>query len=298
MRLIAIMVGMGLLMTSLMLIPAPAAAEITYFYTAAPTAYNGTTWTVYPRYSTSAVDTDSVKAFNDESYHTVYTSTSGIYKWAKTNDFTNTGDWYVDTEGDPFWTTVSHMPPDDATIEQVYVVIVFEAYRPDTTLYFSTDDDYSYNNSGVLSGSMSPYYGTRLWDVTALADWTPALLNSTDVWLKAKMTPTLGVNYYLDYLGFEVFWSGDYVGGGGGEDWVPGEEDLPGPPPLDYSIIYDAEGIIGIMGFVGLIGMVATPAIMVYANRQNQGDGKMNLFIKGLVMFMFFLTFFMVSLGI
>lgn len=298
MKLIAVMVGMGLLMTSLMLLPTPAAAEITYFYTAAPTAYNGTTWTQYPRYSTTHIDTDSIKAFNDGSSQTISISTSGIYKWAMTNDFTNTEDWYVETEGDPYWTTVSHMPPDNATIEQVYVVVVFETYRPDSYMYLSTNNGTSYQNSGLLTGSLSPYYGTRLWDVTDLVDWTPALLNSTWVWLEIKMVPLVGTTYYLDYLGFEVFWYGDYEGGGAGEGWIPTEDDLDVIPEPDYRVIYDAEGIIGIMGFVGLIGMVATPAIMVYANRQNQGDGKMNLFIKGVCMFMFFLTFFMVSLGV
>ena len=85
---------------------------------------------------------------------------------------------------------------------------------------------------------------------------------------------------------------------GGSEEPLPDpSEEGGGGAELDYDLIYSADGITGILGFVGLIGMIAVPAFGVFVYRANQGEGKMNIFIKMLVLFMFCLTCFMVSVS-
>ena len=142
-----------------------------------------------------------------------------------------------------------------------------------------------------------PFYAIT-WNVTALAAWNYTMLSSDELWVKAKFSPVTGINYYLDYLGFVISWN-DFISTGGSEDPLPdpsgGGED--GGMDLDYDFLYSAEGIVGLLGFIGMIGMIAVPALGVFVYRANQGEGKMNIFVKMLVLFMFCLTLFMVSIN-
>ena len=299
MRLIAILVSTLFILAALMTFTSTdVSAGDTYYITYYPSSNNASYWTVYPKFASSHADTTAPCTHADLDLLDLYSSTTAT-KYVTTNDFTNTT-WNVTgwTGGlIPYYYVIGWMPNESATLLSVNIIAIFYSSVPQLQLSYSLDNESTYTTSSVFAasgGGIAPYY-SQAWNVTSLSDWGVADLNSTDIFVKLKATPVVGTHYYLEYLGFYLTWTSDEF-----SETAPPTEDPGGETPdeLDYGIIYTAEGIIGIMGLVGLIGMVATPAIMVYANRQNQGDGKMNLFIKGLVMFMFFLTFFMVSLGI
>jgi hypothetical protein len=290
--------GLVVLSSLMAFVPANVSAvDETFWSSASPPSHNCSYWTVYPRYTGSTTEQDGPKVSSDGDTLDLYTSSTGLHRWVKTNDFTNITEW-IDPGGSEYIMPVGFMPPTDATITVVYLSASFTQYRPKMELSFSVDNEGNWTESGSISEYTGLFYGTWNWNITSLATWTPALLNSTDLWARLDASPTGGTHYYLDYLGFVVYWWAELEGGGDPSIW---DED---PPPgtdteldIDYNIVYSAEGIIGIMGLAGLIGMIATPAFAVFVYRANHGEGKMNIFIKMLVLFMFCLTMFMVSIN-
>jgi len=271
------------------------AAEYTYWSSASPPSYNCSYWTVYPHYSSTVTEVEGPKVSGDAVTQDLY-GTTGVSKWVKTNDFTDTGSWVDPGSNSSYIEPVGWMPFANATITAVYLSAQFTNYRPDMQLSFSVNDEASWTTSSTITGSTSPFMGDWNWNITTLATWTPELLNSTDLWARMKASPVTGLHYYLDYLGFVVYWWAELEGGGSGGEGV---EELPGTDTdfdIDYNIIYSGEGIIGILGFVGFIGMIGVPALTIYLFRKSD-EGRMATFIKMLVLFMFCLTCFMVSVS-
>lgn len=267
-----------------------AKADTFYYGSWLPSSLNSTYWTVYPHYSGSETSEYEVQVAY-ESYLDLYTTSSGLLRYVETNDFNNT-DYNDLNESDEY---VWYMPPSNATVTSVRVIALFIYQFPETVLYYSTDDESTWETSSVYpagGGGISPY-GAVTWNVTSLESWTPALLNSTDTWVKAKFTPVGGQHYYLDYLGFIVTWYYDVPGGG--EDPIEDPETGDDGADIGWDIIY-GEGLIGTLGALGLIGMVAIPALAIWVFR-NTDEGKMNVFVKMLAAFMIFLSFFMVSVS-
>lgn len=272
-----------------MLAPDNVSAESSYWRSWFPSANNSTYWTVYPKYSGSVTTAYGAQCAVDSYTQDLYTGSTSIIKYVETNDFTNP-DWFGEETSEDGYS--QWMPPANATITSVNVVMYFTSSRPVTHLYCSVNDKGSWHDSGPISSGLGLY----VWNVTALESWTSAMLNSTDTWVKLKAWPSAGSHYYLDYLGFVVYFLAPYGGG----DPIPEEpEEGPEDSGADYTVdmFLTGEGIIASLGIVGLIGMIATPALAVFVYRNNQGEGKMNIFVKMLVLFMLFLTFFMVSLG-
>lgn len=269
-------------------VPTGALAEDGVHYTWFPSSYISYYWksgyTPGPAYG--------IQVYDDSYTQSVNSPYTGFPVYAETNNFTNPT-YYFESE---VITALWYLPPDNATVIAVWLTAQFTTTVPeDFQFRLSTDNKASWDLSSI-------YYdyptGSINWNVTSLYAWTPAMLNTTDLWVRAWMVTDTGITHYLDYLGIVVFWDG----------WADEEAEYEPPPPvpdenetggaqLDYNFIYTAEGIIGIMGFIGLIGMIAVPALSIFVYRQNQGEGKMNIFIKMLVLFMFCLTCFMVSVS-
>lgn len=274
------------------------AEATTYYYgTTHASAYNSSYWRVYPHYATTPVSLYEAQISNDTYTEDLYTSAT--YSYVETNDFTNPTYFYDPDDTYIGGRAVDTMPPDNgtATIDYVWISVRFTTAIPPCYLYFSPDDKSTWYTSSYLTGKSNSYY----WQVTSEITWNATILNSNELWVKMKASPVSGVHYYIDYLGISVRWHADYLldDGYGIPIEDPPEEPAPdeeGGADLDYDIIYSAEGIIGVLGMVGFIGMIAVPALAVYLVK-NSDEGKMNIFIKMLALFMFCLTFFMVSVN-
>ena len=275
-----------------------AVATTFYYGTTNASAYNSSYWRTYARYSTSPVSLYEAQVSNDTYTEDLYTTASLSY--VETNDFTNPTYYFDPTDMFIGGRPMDIMPPDNgtATVDYVWVSVRFVGAIPPCYLYFSPNDKSTWHTSSYLTGKGSTYY----WDVTSVITWNATVLNSNELWAKMKAYPVSGIHYYIDYIGISVRWHADYLidDGYGIPIEDPPDEPIPdeeGGAQLDYDLIYSADGITGILGFVGLIGMIAVPAFGVFVYRANQGEGKMNIFIKMLVLFMFCLTCFMVSVS-
>lgn len=292
MKLAAIGIVAGVLLSSLLIMPMQTvqAADLTYWCSTCPPAYNSSYWTVYPRYSSTHVEADSVETF-DETYLDLYTGSTGLIKYVRTNDYTNLGEWQ-DLMDSNFSEPVGFMPPDNATITSVWMIAAFSGYHPYMRFGFSTNNASSWTYSSYMAESTSSYmtWGNVGWNVTSLTTWNATLLNSTALWAELKAYPTAGTHYYLDYLGFRVFWWAELEGGGSG-GWDP-EPDTEPSEPFDYSFIYSAEGMVGMMGLIGLIGMIGIPAAGVYIAR-NSNDSRINILVKMIALWAFCFSLFM-----
>lgn len=276
------------------------AAELSFLWTQYPSAFNSSTWTVYPKSSTTPVASHAIEVWNDSSSFDFYTASTGLIKYARTNDFSDIDNW-TGTPSTEYSTHWGWMPPENATITGVFVVANFYESCPRMQFAVSTNNASSWSSSAIISEDFDYYaeWGTWSWNITSLLAWTPAMLNSTSLWAQLKVWPTASTHYYLDYLGFSVWWWDDSgLGGSGVDDGItPTPEDEGGlPSDIDYSFIYDAGGIIGIMGVIGFIGMIAAPAIGVYVAKQGT-ESKMALFVKMLALWMFCMTMFMVAVN-
>ena len=271
-----------------MFVPSDALAEDGVHYTWFPSSYTSYYW----KSGYTPASAYGVQVYDDGYVQSVNSPYTGFTVYAETNNFTNPTYYFEDEVITPLW----YLPPANATVNAVWLTAQFTTTSPLQFQFRLSIDDKA--NWDLSSTYYSYPIGSINWNVTTLYTWTPAMLNTTDLWVRAAMITDTGITHYLDYLGIVVFWDG----------WADEEAEYEPPPPepdenetggaqLDYNLIYTAEGIIGIMGFVGLIGMVAVPALSVYVYRQNQGEGKMNIFIKMLVLFMFCLTCFMVSVS-
>lgn len=302
MRFTAIAIVGIMILSSAFLIPAKeaSAAELSFLWTEYPSAFNSTTWTVYPKYSTTPVSSHAIEVWNDSSSLDFYTASAGLVKYARTNDFSDIDNW-TGTPSTEYSTHWGWMPPVNATITGVFVVANFYESCPKMQFAVSTNDAGSWSSSAIVSENIDHYagWGTWSWNITSLTVWNGTLLNSTDLWAQLKVWPTPSTHYYLDYLGFSVWWWDDSgLGGSGVDDGItPTPEDEDGlPSDIDYSFIYDAGGIIGIMGVIGFIGMIAAPALGVYVYR-NGTESRMALFVKMLALWMFCMTMFMVAVN-
>lgn len=272
----------------MMYVPGEALAEDGVHYTWMPSSYTSYYW----KSGYVASSSYGIQVYGDAYKQSVNSPYTGFTVYAETNNFTNPT-YYFETE---VITPLSYLPPDNATVNAVWLTAQFTTTCPlQLQFRLSTDNKASWDFSAIY---YSYPIGSIYWNVTSLYAWTPAMLNTTDLWVRAAMITDTGITHYLDYLGIIVFWDG----------WADEEAEYEPPPPepienetggsqLDYDFIYSAEGIIGIMGFIGLIGMIAVPALGVVVYRNNQGEGKMAIFIKMLVLFMFCLTCFMVSVS-
>lgn len=297
-RPLVISIATILLLSGFCVIPANCTAEVTYWLTTAPSAYNSSYWTIYPKYASTPVESEAVKTARDGSTLDLYTSSVGLTKCVETNDFTDNDSWVYPGPSE-YATPVGYLPPDNATIITVHVLVWFTACRPDMTVYLSTTNKSSWSNSGPITGSSSIFYGIYQWNVTSLRTWTPAMLNDTDTWVKIKAIPTAGIHYYLDYLGFFILWSADLEGGGmGGEIGDDEEYDPEGDTQgaFDFDFIFDAGGIVGILGVVGFLGMIAVPPLAMLAYKTSN-ESRLVIFVRAIVSFMFCLSLFLVSLG-
>ena len=59
--------------------------------------------------------------------------------------------------------------------------------------------------------------------------------------------------------------------------------------------IFQDGGIIGVLGLVGFVGCIAIPAGAIALYRSDPSQGKINLFVKMLVLWFFCLTMVMVN---
>jgi len=294
MRLFAVFVILMLCGSLFIVIPEHARADTYYYQSWCPSANNSTFWTVYPRYSSTPVPAYGAQVQGDPYSQDLYT-TSSTLKYVETNDFANS-EW-VDYEW--FDYQVGNMPTTNATILSVNVIASFYSTYPQSVLYFSTNDKGSWTTSSTYpagSDTIPPFpYAIISWNVTALATWNVSMLSSPDLWVKIKATPSVGIHYYLGYLGFYVSWSSEEDEGGG--EYPPGEPNEDSSWDTDYNFIYSDGGIIGIMGLIGFIGLIAIPAASVWMWKNGNEDSRIQLFVKILVIWMFCLTMFMVSIS-
>ena len=277
-----------LLISSLMVLPISQnarAGTTAYYMTWGPSAYNSSYWTVYSKYSTTPIDCEEVQGGGDGLNQSMAAST-GVYKYAQTNDYSNTTwvDPMIDGLYPDFDDIIGTLPTWNATILTVTVFAYWLGSYPQCNLYYSLDDKSSWESSGTLPSGNNQIW----WNVTALEDWTPAILNNTDTWVKIRASPITGNNYYLDYLGWLITWSLPYGGTGSGE---PPENPSSGN---DWTFdLLAGNNLIGIFGLIGFIGMIALPAFGIWIYR-NGSDDAIVTFIKLLVAFTFCFVLFLV----
>lgn len=296
----AVLVVSGLMVTQT---KNAAATEYGYFLSSAPSAVNSSYWTTYFDYTwppgwetTTPVEAPEVEVARDSNTTDLYTLNSLTYRYVETNDFN--GEYWVDPGESDYATPVSYLPPEDAYIVTVNVLVMFTANRPQMTLHLSTDDKDTWDSSTTIVESSNPYLAVVNWNVTSLRAWTPAMINTTDTWVKMAAIPTAGTHYYLDYLGFLILWYGEYEGGGSGSGDPPEgyEEDPESGSMGDYSGLFTGANIPGLLGAIGLIGLVALPAFVIWVGR-NSEESKIGLFVKFLVVGMFLFTFVLLGMS-
>ena len=288
------MVTLSIVICGCLTVPHHATADtFTWWATVCPSASNSTYEWYYGHYHSTPVEATEVEVDLDSDYWDLYATVASSCHVFETNDFTNNDTWLDHGESE-YYTPVGYMPPTDATIISVNVMVRFTTYRPMLQLSFSTNNGSSWTTSGTYAESANPYLGIIQWNVTNLVSWTPALLNSTDLCARLTTYPTELTHYYLDYLGYWILWGGDYAGGGdGGQD----DDSEEGSGTLDTEAYFSVDNILGIMGLVGLVGAIAAAPLGVYLYKHSREEGVV-IVIKMLVLFMFCVTLFMCSLGV
>jgi len=274
----------------LVLISGQAEAAVTYKASYMPSAYDSNIWYNYPTYQTTPVRCHQAEHFFDGSMKDLYSSAVSVY--VETNNFTNPdypfddfvawlialfGPGYVNyTWGGSFGTPV----PANATIYIVQIVAAFPSNSPPLRFYYSINDKVSWNQSGDFPASAT----SVIWNATAMETWTPAMLNSGDTWVKMRALPAPGIHYYLDYLGFIVYYTMPYGSG------TPPEE----PASGDWSYnINSGTNILGLLGTFGFIGMFAAPLAAIWLYRRDGGGSKIHLFLTAMIAFIVCLGLFL-----
>lgn len=283
----------GLLLLSLAAVPMNAKAETYYYVTSFPSANNSTYQYNYGKLQYGPVPCTGITKASDTYKQVVQAPYSGVLYTMTSNDYTR-ADWV-----DPEWGGyVGTLPPDGANISAVWVVALFTYQYPDLYLHYSIDGGDTYNTSDVIESDIYTWqlpYTAVMWNVTSLETWTPALVNNTDLFVKLTMTPPYGVYYSIDYLGIRLTWSIDEEEGEGSEDPPDDPESGEGGWNFTYDFIMLDGGLVGVLGLVGFIGIIAIPAGAIVIYRNDPGEGRINLFIKMLAMWMFCLTLVMVN---
>jgi hypothetical protein len=268
-------------------LPNASAADVAY-YSAYPSANNATyeKWVGAAHYG--PYPSSGTKVYNDSSYQDIYSSDIETYYKIIAWDFNNDDYEFVGTEYQ-----VNVLPPTGATILDVKIVAKFSAYttHPTVRMAYSLNSGSTWNTSSVYYS-----YQSVTWDVDSLEDWTPENINTTTTMIRMEVYPdALYTHYYVDYIGWYI----SFLGAEGGPydpGTGPGEDDDSGAD-IGLDLIYSGEGIIGLLGAVGFVGMIAVPAFAIYAYRNSPDETRIGLFVKMLVLFMFCLTMFMVSVS-
>ena len=157
----------------LMYVPGEALAEDGVHYTWFPSAYTSYYW----RGGYTPASSYGVQVYDDGYLQSVNSPFTGLTVYAETNNFTNPTYYFEDEIITPLW----YLPPANATIDVVWVTAQFATTSPQQFQFrLSTDDKASWDLSAI-------YYdyptGSINWNVTSLYVWTPAMLNSTDLWV-------------------------------------------------------------------------------------------------------------------
>ena len=159
-----------------------------------------------------------------------------------------------------------------------------------TAAYSFGDPWNAFNGTAGLALPWVPSFMGWAVDVTALENWTPAMVKSPNFWVGVDISPLpMTTSYWCDYVGITysyVRWGDQgapYVPPGGDNQnnipWIPGG--------------LTGGALIGMMGIVGFIGMVATPAILVH--QMKHGDRIQN-FIGLVGVFVFCLGLFWIAI--
>lgn len=220
-------------------------------------------------------------------------------QWIQTQDFT-AGKWVDEFHSERNIT----LPPNSATIFQVYLDIAWQDPRP----MFggsgtSNIPDYKPGISldGGSTWTWTSFRAARIADgtpaddhhdsvnVTGLATWTPQILKSNLLCVKMisysyEVLPP--IYYELDYLGIYYDWSG--------------------PDPEEYEVVLPDEAgaggpftmpdVVGLMGMTGFIGMVGVPAASIWFLRHG-GGSKIHAGVMALIGFTVCFGFFYASIN-
>ena len=184
------------------------------------------------------------------------------------------------------------MIPENATIDEVWAIAYFSLYTPNMSFRVTVN--------GTTHSQYFPAAGDGpvLWNVTGYDNWNHTLLTSANTRFILYMWTDGGIYYHIDYLGFwKIKWTGWPGEGGEGE----GDQEDEDPPSgdgadLDYDIIY-GDGLVGVMGLIGFCGMIAVPAGSIVIYRNDPSVGRINLFVKMLILWVFCLSLFMLSVN-
>lgn len=257
-------------------------AELVEWYSAYPSAEYATyekfdDYTSYGPYSTNGP-----RWVNDSTYLNIHGSSNPMYYEVITWDFNNDSYYYDGTDYE-----VNFLPPDGAEITFIDVVADFYGTQPpECYLAFTVNGGSTWTYSDPF-----PSYWSLHWRVTDLYDWDDDAINNTNTRVALLVTTEYLNLYRLDYLGWYIGWMAEESG-----PWSPPDYDTDwGGADLDFNIIYNVGGILGVMGLIGFVGLIAIPAGAIVLYRNDPGQGRINLFIKMVVMWMFCLTMVMVN---
>ncbi len=226
-----------------------------------------------------------------------------------TNEWVLSGDYFLPArmpaQGNVF---VIPVAPDNSTIAWVWASAVFVIEDSQyiinvpavVHLNFTTDGGQTWSNlsateryvlPSVTPGQMSVY-----WNITTMRSWTPALVKSAGVWVRANFDspayttiPNRAPLYSeikVDYVGLTYLW---FTAGGTYTGWYPGWTN--GTTPHVYPTGPFDMSMSGLVTLIGLIGLIGTPPSMVWVAREGHGN-KFAIFFFGLIIMTFFLALF------
>jgi len=277
---------------TMIILPVNVAADETfYLMTNYAAGAEAVTWSTYYGHPGTFRYDDGPRIANDSVYLEMRRISTTELFCAYNANMTAYEEWvdcprqYHDFRYDSYNVT-RYMPSEysGVTIDKVLVVCRFpQVGVPKHTLAFRESYwDPWYYSTTFSGGSLGTI---NWWDVTNTITWTSDMFDSN---LTAMILTEgdVGVSYYLDYVGFVVFWH--YTSESG-----PGSEDEYGSFPV-FSLGSDA--IIPIMGFCGFIGMIALPAFGVLAFK-NGNESRLVLFVKLTAAFTFCLSMFLLSIS-
>ncbi len=294
----ALIMASLLIGSAVVFIPDNASAASSYYWSYLPSANNATLEKVYKRYTYGPVVENGIRIKNDSDYLVIHETTvaEGYPLITLTSDDFTEDTWYAYADPVPDG-IVSTMPWDNGTVTiiDVRIQITISYPNPAFSVTYSLDGGSTWGTP--ISIAAGVFWGSYLLEVTDEEVWTPAMLNSTDLMVEMVIYPTEDVYYGIDYLGWFVKWSVPYSGGSSSSafgEWDRTDEAT--SPGWDF--ITTEHGIVSLLGLFGLVGMVAAPALGIFAYRANPDEGKMRMFIKMLVLFMFCLTAFMYSITV
>lgn len=217
-----------------------------------------------------------------------------------TNDFTNPIVIINTYQG--FNVSYSHalkeLPPSNATITKVRLVIYFEGAVPSMSNLkssFSTDGTNWVTNLPVYhDGEIEAYVS----DVTSLRAWTPAMLKSHDMSVSMRIyCPAVPGTYKIDYLGYCADWT---LPTGGDPDepwWWPGGGDgtMNNTTAPDVTPPFGDIPVLSLMGMIGFGGMIAIPAGSIWM-AQRSDQPRMILGLQAMIAFVVCLGLFLAAI--